>query len=105
MKSIEEFADEQLAKQTYVIFVDPVYEAIIATVEFCQRWIPVEEELPKNNSVVLARSTSPNKPTTAFYSNGFFTCDFSGLSHERITHWRPIQYPVSSETLSDSEKE
>lgn len=63
-----------------------------AGVEFVQRWIPVEEELPKDGTIILVRSNSPYKPSTAFYTKNVFRCDFIGISHGQVTHWRPIEY-------------
>ena len=91
MKTIEEAAKEcayancetEGKRNPYIQF------GFIAGAEFAQRWIPVSEP-PEDNSIVLVKSESPFKYSTAWYTNGKFKCDFIGISHERVTHWRPI---------------
>lgn len=101
MKTIDEEAGEQ-AKQCANFWYDkdanplewvakakPFSYGFKAGAEFAQRWIPVSEP-PEDNSIVLVKSESPFKYSTAWYTNGKFKCDFIGISHERVTHWRPI---------------
>lgn len=68
-------------------------EAFVKGVEFAQRWIPIEEELPENFTTVIARDNgiSPVR-SLALYQDSKFYPDFSVLTNENITHWRPINY-------------
>lgn len=66
-----------------------------AGVEFAQRWIPVEEELPPINEVVLLKTDF--NFIVGFYTgnNKFRALTFSSIGIENleindITHWRPI---------------
>ena len=75
-------------------FVD-VFEAGI---EFAQRWIPVEEELPEVGEIVLVK-TKINKVTTCeMYIPKDYLGNILGEKEwaasynfkQAITHWRPI---------------
>jgi len=90
MKTIEEAAFDY-ANEKDDFFFEQTLDSFKKGVEFAQRWIPVEEELPKDNSIVLVRSIFPKKPTTAFFIDKIFRCDFVGMSHKQVTHWRPIE--------------
>ena len=98
MKTIEEAANEiyPLNKPTmYTQFVAGLEQsAFKAGVEFAQRWIPVEEELPENQELVLVK-TNFNCFSTAYFhgkNSGFII--YGDDAYERfgiITHWRPIE--------------
>lgn len=69
-----------------------------AGVEFAQRWIPVEEELPEVGEIVLVR-TKINKVTTCeMYIPKDYLDNILGEKEwaasynfkQAITHWRPI---------------
>ena len=78
-----------------------------AGVEFAQRWIPVEEELPKNaNEIILKNEKwiteyNPNGTRMGYMDNErkklFYSAywDENGqcysMSEEQPTHWRPIE--------------
>ena len=88
MKTIEQISHEICDK--YALTVDlsiPIEDAI----KEAQRWIPIEEELPKNMSSVLVRNNdySPIRSIALFMDNLFYP-DFV-LSHSQVTHWRPIE--------------
>lgn len=101
MKTIEQFATELSEKQTYGIMEEPVYESVISTAEFLQRWIPVEEELPELKQVVIAKCEyssgliSHNVITriaTSQSSNGW---QWSGENRNsyfalKVVSWRPL---------------
>lgn len=62
--------------------------------ELTQRWIPIEEELPKTNEFheskkCLVKNTYENVDVARYYSNTkswyFNSSDFV------VTHWRPIE--------------
>ena len=101
MKTIEEAAIEY-AKIEYEdlyyndsdedsIDVDITIKDFKAGVEFAQRWIPVEEELPEKYTPVLAYDTYPTKCYVVKYDSvfGFMTNHFNQCV--KVTHWRPIE--------------
>ena len=89
MKTIEqaakEFRAEFMADGSHLERCSDV--SFKAGVEFAQRWIPVEEELPEENEVVLVKGVIYS---LALYKGGKFNPDFM-LKHEDVTHWRPIK--------------
>lgn len=102
MKTIEEAAIEY-AKIEYEdlyyndsdedsIDVDITIKDFKAGVEFAQRWIPVEEELPEDFTSVLVRDNRCGQTRcAALFQDGKFYPDFL-ITHEQVTHWRPIEY-------------
>lgn len=60
-----------------------------AGVEFAQRWIPVEEELPEVGFLVLTRSLE--KLHRLAFHTGEFWMNNKGVAVLNITHWRPIE--------------
>jgi len=58
-------------------------------VEFAQRWIPVEEELPEENEVVLYKSNGNVNIGTVGYGRFSYLSKFVAVTG--ITHWRPIE--------------
>lgn len=104
MKTIEEAANE--CANTYVKGYRDSYPAnegdfidvFEAGVEFAQRWIPVEEELPEVGRIVLVK-TKINKVTTCeMYIPKDYLGNILGEKEwaasynfkQAITHWRPI---------------
>ena len=101
MKTIEEVAKEFSEKSVWAC---PI--SFKAGVEFAQRWIPVEEELPKNaNEIILKNEKwiteyNPNGTRMGYMDNErkklFYSAywDENGqcysMSEEQPTHWRPI---------------
>jgi len=55
-----------------------------AGVEFAQRWIPVEEELPEKLVQVIVKLANGWHTTTWITENGDFAFNV------KPTHWRPI---------------
>lgn len=51
----------------------------------CQRWMPIEEQSPENDSKVLllAKHENGNIYITTYFNNRFCLAD--------VTHWRPIE--------------
>ena len=99
MKTIEE-----AEKEVWVKDLD-VTDFFRSGVEFAQRWIPVEEELPEIGKEVLIKvndltcSNHPNGVLMLDYvvsishNKKGFRCevDYSGKTKEKVTHWRPIE--------------
>lgn len=113
MKTIEEAAEES-AKKAFgelegLSDIDGEFyyqhtEAFKAGVEFAQRWIPVEEELPDfdktkypngNYEVHLVKMvTGGMSPITRYAVSHLinetrWSCEFDWSV---VTHWRPIEY-------------
>jgi hypothetical protein len=85
MKTIEEEA-----KEVWVKDLD-VTDFFRSGVEFAQRWIPVEEELPTEDTYVLTLSNRHNGDVyyrVIWFRHGSF---FSTEQTSNITHWRPIE--------------
>lgn len=66
-----------------------------AGVEFAQRWIPIEEELPNENDYVLAivdgnfgNKNQCDWVVVSLYSDSRFINYYD----HKISHWRPIEY-------------
>ena len=113
MKTIEEVAKEFEKENGEKIWFSNDHqqgtalciESFKAGVEFAQRWIPVEEELPKEGSKVLVKLYD-NDFIVCMFRNGIFknttptpqktygNCDgnlFRENLTEFITHWRYIE--------------
>ena len=98
MKTIEQEAtelQERYGKKNHYYGLG-VYAGIKKGVELALRWIPIEENLPQKDPTgfylpVLVLDDSSKLCSSAGYINGRFVPDNMVLSHEDITHWRPIQ--------------
>ena len=92
MKTIEEAAKEYEDKEPDVISGDytslSVINAFKAGVEFAQRWIPVEEEMPKNGDFVLVEYRG-----CGFRKNYIVTFAIDGKFHLNgtATRWRLLE--------------
>ena len=53
-------------------------------------WIPVEEELPEDNTQVLAYNGKFNEVHLVDYRNGIFEDYYGAFSKCVITHWMPL---------------
>ena len=113
MKAIKEVAKEQILKiklnEANVghilhgeskringsLFSDLLSFAEVLLTE-AQRWIPVEEELPEERSVVLGKIANLNYPHLFCYdeinSEWYHLDGFEFIGSDLIpTHWRPIE--------------
>lgn len=61
-------------------------------VRFSQRWIPVEEELPEENTHVLCKLDF-YLPFVGYLKHGVF-CHSTNHDKYQVTHWRPINYEL-----------
>ena len=66
-------------------------------VEFAQRWIPVEEELPEVGEIVLVKLNNGNVFTAKYVKSAKeerFNAWHNGHSFYQCvnTHWRPINF-------------
>ena len=85
-------------------YIADVYNGFKAGVEFAQRWIPVEEELPDVGELVLTKMEKRHGDTLVqnYYSTAtrlesqgeWQTVNWvdHSISFGHITHWRPIEY-------------
>lgn len=90
MKTIEEVEREVYGKDEVLVSQGRYKSNFLKGVEFAQRWIPVEEELPESFSIVLVRDNGISPIiSTALFQDGEFFPDFL-LEHGQVTHWRPI---------------
>ena len=104
MKTIEKFADDysKSAMTDYESEIEIngecnieqlIKNAVINTVEFAQRWIPIEEELPEIEEieyVVLTKFISPYG-VIHYGSKYIKTEEDIDLIKRHFTHWRPIE--------------
>lgn len=79
MKTIEEAVGYYIGEATQPI------TAFKQGVEFAQRWIPVEEELPEINTEVLTKTADEWYRIMTYPSVG-------NRFPSQVTHWRPIEY-------------
>jgi uncharacterized protein (DUF2126 family) len=96
MKTIQEAAQEYAAQETRVTRSEHV--AFVAGVEFAQRWISVEEELPP-------KELENGDSKTVFVKDEFGDCGFCHYSHKSrkwtngihvgdwmgVVYWRPVE--------------
>lgn len=91
MKTIEEAANEYAKKIGGDNFhKEELENAFESGIEFAQRWIPVEEELPKRNKWVIVRKHNGLKLGMYFNNVDKFLYGFDDQTSQ-ITHWRPIE--------------
>ena len=89
---------EETAKELYQLYVIPksdriperFIEAFKSGVEFAQRWIPVEEELPPPEESVLVKDCF-GKHRVSVLMYDMKTWKTISMSDGRVTHWRPIE--------------
>ena len=86
MKTIEEAVIEysenaDIDEETYIA---DVYDGFKAGVEFAQRWIPAEQELPEKLVQVIVKLENGWHTTTLLTENGDFAFNV------KPTHWRHI---------------
>jgi hypothetical protein len=78
--------------------------AFDAGVEFAQRWIPIEEELPKSGSDLLLVKWLDKKNNVKYglakyldfhsiglHKNKYLDFIIQGSCPREVTHWRPIE--------------
>lgn len=94
MKTIDEAANEELK------YTLDVRQSFKRGVEFAQRWIPVEEELPEKSShgfseLVLTKNSFGNilLERYDFELNHFNCVRYDSLikGDGQVSHWRPIE--------------
>ena len=97
MKTVQSEAEE------ICIYVDNscdaktvAYESFLSGVEFAQRWIHVEEELPEIGEKVITKMTKDKRTSYGIATRICEEWEINAhwidhtFSHMNITHWRPI---------------
>ena len=98
MKTVQSEAEE------ICIYVDDscdaktvAYESFLSGVEFAQRWIPIEEELPDIGEKVITKMTKDKRTSYGIATRIREEWEINAhwidhtFSHMNITHWRPIE--------------
>ena len=98
MKTIEEaakdFNDSRVNGHHPQKWVSDIFNA---GVEFAQRWIPVEEELPPIGEKVITKMTKDKRTSYGIATRIREEWEINAhwidhtFSHMNITHWRPIE--------------
>lgn len=91
MKTIEEEAINYSQKVTGGKYYRDLEIGFKAGTKFAQRWIPIEEESPEEDTYVLTLSNRHNGSVyyrVIWFRHGGF---FSTEQTSNITHWRPIE--------------
>ena len=85
MKAINEAAAEYAAQERTT---RSEHAAFVAGVEWANRWIPIEEELPENN--VSALLMYENGVYLGCRDGNLFFTDLGSFAC-KPTHWRPVE--------------
>ena len=91
MKTIEEAANEFATRYAPVLWEEQCRSYFKAGVEFAQRWIPVEEELPEPVTFVIVKKSNGRKLGMFFDVDKQFMFGEESNQTSQITHWRPIE--------------
>ena len=66
-------------------------------------WIPVDERLPEEFTLVLTFSKDNDKPVTAILAAGFWWSNVDWTLN--VTHWMPLPEPPEDNYVGDSDHE
>lgn len=99
MKTIEEAAKDYAIKilnfqegenpDDWKLLIDNCAKNFISGIEFAQRWIPVEEELPEDRFRILVK-THYGRMFIARRTSKYYIND-DNQTIGGVTHWRPIE--------------
>jgi hypothetical protein len=78
-----------MERETWEDFLEAVWQLHL---EASNRWIPVEEELPKENEEVLAYNAESEEVIACDYHHKMFHC-WPEVFGKSITHWMPFPTP------------
>lgn len=91
MKTVKEAAREYAENRPY-LSNEPekikYYNSFQAGVAFAQRWIPVEEELPEKQVLILVKKTSETMVVCKY--TGKLWLDVRNATITNVAHWRYI---------------
>lgn len=98
MKTINEETKEFIDSFKYERYADKLIALCFkAGVNFAQRWIPVDEELPEGIAILMIENCNIDV-VVGYYQNGKWICRLfvpTGISdfeiNDKVTHWRPIE--------------
>ena len=86
------FSDELIDSHEAILHLGCAFRSAVAWVE---RWIPVEEELPDNQDIVLVK-TDKGCVSTAYLhgKKSGFICYGQEAYNDfgEVTHWRPVEH-------------
>lgn len=99
METIKEAATINAWGSLTILSADAVknakYKGFIDGVAWAERWIPVEEELPDNQDIVLVK-TDKGCVSTAYLhgKKSGFICYGQEAYNDfgEVTHWRPVEH-------------
>ena len=98
-KIIAQYGNTEMGRYRMQIFTEKLSEISFKNgVEFAQRWIPVEEELPEVGDVVLVRTKIGKVLTCEMYIPMDYLGNVLGEKKwcgsynfkQAVTHWRPV---------------
>jgi len=89
LKEFGESTKWKSVTMTEELFLHNCRESFEAGVEFAQRWIGVNDELPKEYQTVLAKRN--NYIVTAIFYDKVFYESNTAIKFVEATHWRPIE--------------
>lgn len=87
MKTIEEGLDEAYKKSGQNAYFGNGFNS---GVEFAQRWIPIEEELPRQIEIFWKGEFEYDKGYLNFTECSYSEIEFL-IDSTSMTHWRPIE--------------
>ena len=92
MRTIEEAANEFAIKYAPVLWEEQCISYFKAGVEFAQRWIPVEEELPEDSDISESVNTKTEGGYIFIHRRLFVGGKYvwSNGNDTSIAFWRPI---------------
>lgn len=86
------FSDELIDSHEAILHLGCVFRSAVA---WAERWIPVEEELPDNQDIVLVK-TDKGCVSTAYLhgKKSGFICYGQEAYNDfgEVTHWRPVEH-------------
>jgi len=75
-QAVEEYVNqERITRSEFTAFIDGV--------EFAQRWIPIEEDLPTSENYEYERCLWKNANGTIWFGSAY--------QSQKPTHWRPLE--------------
>lgn len=96
MKTIEEQAFEWKRNFTELLSIEDTF---IAGAQAVQKWISMNDELPKNSDELKYYLVKCNffdneyiHLAKSYKNNQFWSIYFPNFNFENVTYWRPIEY-------------
>ena len=78
--------------------IDEIADHLIANGVTVQKWIPVTERLPEEDTTILVCGEDGVEPGCFSSKSGFWTCDlYESDPIFGVTHWMPLPQPPKGE--------